>query len=129
MSIVVDASVVVVALVDSGEEGRWAEDVLQTDQLIAPELMLIESTNVLRRLVARQIITDAQAKAAQRDLLQLEVEIFPFLPLADRVWSYRQNLTSYDATYVSLAESFDVPLATLDRKLASQVKACKFLLP
>ena len=51
-------------------------------------------------------------------MLRLEIELFPFTPFADRVWELRGSLTCYDAWYVAMAESFDCPLATLDRKLS-----------
>jgi predicted nucleic acid-binding protein len=34
------------------------------------------------------------------------------------MWSLRHNITAYDAAYVALAESLDVPLLTRDRRLA-----------
>ena len=41
---------------------------------------------------------------AHGDLLQLDLTLFPFAPFAERVWLLRDNLTSYDAWYVALAE-------------------------
>ena len=55
---------------------------------------------------------------AHSALLRLELELFPFSPFAERVWELRENLTSYDAWYVAVAEAFDCPLATLDRRLS-----------
>ena len=49
MTIVVDASVVVAALADSGQEGTWAERLLTLDDLAAPHLLFAEASNVLRR--------------------------------------------------------------------------------
>lgn len=40
MTTVVDASVLVAALVDSGAEGMWAESVIDEGSLAAPELVL-----------------------------------------------------------------------------------------
>lgn len=34
------------------------------------------------------------------------------------MWAIRQNVTAYDASYVALAESLDLPLITRDRRLA-----------
>ena len=129
MSIVVDASVVIAALVDNGKEGRWAEELLVRDTLVAPELLLVECTNVLRRLELRRILTASEASAAQEDLLLLNVQLLPFYPLADRVWELRHNFSSYDATYVAAAEVIDAQLATLDLKMASQPTKCQFLTP
>ena len=115
--VVVDASLMVAALVDSGAEGEWAEDVLARNALAAPELVLAETSNILRRLERAGGISTLEATSAQRDLLRLDLELFPFSPFADRVWALRQNLTSYDAWYAALAEALQCPLATLDRRL------------
>lgn len=37
---------------------------------------------------------------------------------ADRIWQLRDNLTAYDASYAALAEVLEVPLLTLDARLA-----------
>ena len=92
-------------------------------------LLLVECTNVLRRLELRRILTTSEASAAQEDLLLLNVQLLPFYPLADRVWELRHNFSSYDATYVAAAEVIDAQLATLDLKMASQPTKCKFLTP
>lgn len=115
--VVVDASLMVAALVDSGAEGEWAEDVLARNALAAPELVLAETSNILRRLERAGGISTLEATSAQRDLLRLDLELFPFTPFADRVWALRENLTSYDAWYVALAEALPCPLVTLDRRL------------
>jgi predicted nucleic acid-binding protein len=98
--------------------------------LYAPELVSVEATNILRRLERAKQITRAEANAAYEDLLQLDLELFPFQPFAQRIWELRYNVTSYDAWYVALAESVSLPLATLDKKLAkAKGVACEFLTP
>lgn len=130
MTIVVDASVAVAALIDSGSAGDWAEGIIARNGLVAPELLLIETTNVLRRLERNGDIATYEAISAQRDLMLLDIDLFPFAPFASRVWELRNNLTSYDASYVAVAEAFDAPLATLDRKLAQGGGArCEFVVP
>ena len=117
MTIVVDASVIVAALVDSGREGQWAESTMVQESLAAPELVLVEASNILRRLERADEISSLEATISHGDLLQLDMELVPFAPFAGRVWALRNNLTSYDAWYVALAEALDCPLATLDRRL------------
>ena len=34
------------------------------------------------------------------------------------MWALRKNITAYDAGYVALAESLDLPLITRDRRLS-----------
>jgi predicted nucleic acid-binding protein len=118
VSIVIDASVVVAALLDSGKHGAWAEGVLAGDSLHAPELLRAEATNVLQRLERARLISSAEANAAHDDLMQLDVELFTFDSFAERIWELRHTITSYEAWYVALAEALKLPLATLDQKLA-----------
>ena len=128
MSVVVDSSVIVAALIDTGPDGVWAEEVIDDQVLYAPELVRVEATNVLRRLERAEQITTAEANGAQEDLTQLEIELFPFEPFSERIWELRHTLTSYDAWYVAVAEELGYPLATLDRRLARTVgPKCKFL--
>lgn len=130
MTLAVDASVLVAALVDSGDGGTWAESLVASETLVAPELAMVESTNILRRLELAGNLSPIESGLAQRDLMRLDIQLFPFYPFAQRVWDLRSNITSYDAWYIALAEALECPLATLDSKLtgASGVR-CQFRLP
>jgi predicted nucleic acid-binding protein len=58
------------------------------------------------------------------------VELFPFAPLADRVWALHPTVTAYDAAFVAVAEALDAPLVTLDRRLArASGPRCAFVVP
>jgi predicted nucleic acid-binding protein len=120
----------VAALVDSGPHGAWAETILAGGSLYAPELARAEATNIFRRLERAKLITTPEANAARNDLMQLDIDLFPFEPFADRIWELRHNVTSYNAWYVALAEALKLPLATLDEPLSrSNGVACDFLTP
>jgi predicted nucleic acid-binding protein len=130
VSAVVDSSVVVGALVDSGSHGTWAEGILASGSLTAPELMRVEATSILRRLERAKELSSAEANGAHEDLMLLDIQLFSFEPFAERVWELRHNLTSYDAWYVAVAEALDLPLATLDMSLSrARGPKCKFLTP
>ena len=130
MLLVVDASVLVAALIDSGANGEWAESLIAENALMAPELVMVETTNILRRLELAGEIASLEATLAQRDLLLLDIQLFPFNPFAERIWALRKNMTSYDAWYVALTEALECPLATLDEKLASASgPGCTFITP
>ena len=130
MTIVIDASVIVAALIDTGGDGIWAESVIASETLVAPELAMVETTNILRRLELAKELSAAASGLAQKDLMRLDIRLLPFHPFAERVWALRKNITSYDAWYVALAEALDCSLATLDIKLknASGTK-CSFAVP
>ena len=124
MTVVADASVLVAVLVDSGREGKWSEDVVAERSLAGPELALAEASNILRRLEQARKISRLEANSAHRDLLRLDLELFPFAPFA------RNNLSSYDAWYVALAEVLNCPLVTIDRKLSrASGPRCEILVP
>jgi predicted nucleic acid-binding protein len=130
LSVVVDSSVVVAALVDTGDNGAWAEKILKQDDLYAPELLRVEASNVLRRLERAKEITEQEANAAFEDLMELDVELHAFEAFSERVWDLRHNVTSYDGWYVALAEALDLPLATLDTRLVkAEGPKCRFLTP
>jgi predicted nucleic acid-binding protein len=130
LSIVLDSSIVVAALVDTGANGDWAEKMLERGDLCAPELLRVEAANVLRRLVRGREITDQEANAAFEDLMELDVELHAFEPFSQRVWELRHNVTSSEGWYVALAEALNLPLATLDGRLAkAEGPKCRFLTP
>ena len=130
MTLVVDASIVVAALIDPGPVGTWAESLLVSGPLAAPHLMPAEAANVLRRSALAGDISPDVASLAHADLISLRLEHFPYLPFASRVWELRSNVTTYDAWYVALAESLGASLATLDIKLSrAGGTRCEFELP
>lgn len=130
MTLVVDASMAVAALIDSGNDGTWAQALLRSGSLAAPDLMPAEAANILRRAQLAGDISSDVASMAHQDLLELRVEFFPYEPFAARVWALRDNITCYDAWYVALAEMLSAPLATLDGRLAKAPGTrCRFATP
>ena len=119
MTLVIDASAVVAALTDTGQDGLWAESMLTIDSLAAPHHMPVEVASILSRLALAGHISADVASLAHHDLLDLNVELFPYEPFAPRIWTLRENITCYDAWYVAVAETLDATLATLDRRLAA----------
>jgi predicted nucleic acid-binding protein len=127
MTVVIDASVVVSALVDAGPAGRWSEQWLLAGAVAAPHLMPVEAANILRRAALRGDISEDAASLAHADLGDLRLELFPYEVVAARAWELRANLTMYDASCVALAELLDADLVTLDARLArASGPACGF---
>ena len=119
--IVVDASVLVVALGDDNQDGDNARLRLRGERLAAPELIDLEVASVLRRQLSRGELEDRRAAQALSDLACLPMQRASHLPLLDRCWELRGNLTVYDAAYVALAEALDTTLLTGDARLSRSV--------
>jgi predicted nucleic acid-binding protein len=116
--LVVDASVLAVALADDGRDGDRARARLRGERLAAPELVDLEVASVLRRRLAGGHLDIRRAELAQADLVDLPVQRAPHRPLLTRCWELRTTLTVYDAAYVALAEALDTNLLTGDARLA-----------
>ena len=130
MTLVVDSSVLVAALVDQGSDGVWAESAVASGALFAPQMVLAEVGNTLRKLEQAREISGLEATLAYRDLARFDVQLAPFAPFAERVWSLRENVTCYDAWYVALAEELGCQLMTLDRRLSrASGPTCEIVTP
>ncbi|MDP9239362.1 MAG: type II toxin-antitoxin system VapC family toxin [Actinomycetota bacterium] len=117
--LVVDASVLVVALADNGVDGDAARARLRGEELAAPELLDLEVTSVLRKQHSAGLLDDRRALLALTDLRAVPIHRAPDLPLLSRCWELRENLTIYDAAYVALAELLRADLLTADGRLAA----------
>ena len=89
------------------------------ETLHAPHLIDIETTQVLRRHVAKGAIGAQRGREAIQDVGALALRRYGHVDLLPRVWEMRDNLTAYDAVYVALAAVLDAPLLTCDRRLAA----------
>ncbi|MGH8829057.1 MAG: type II toxin-antitoxin system VapC family toxin [Jiangellaceae bacterium] len=116
---VLDASAVVALLLRSDAGNRVAERLGDTTDVVhVPHLMLVEVSQVLRRLVQAAVITPDRGKRTITYLRDIDAVRHAHERLLPRMWELRENLTACDATYVALAESLDAPLVTLDAKIA-----------
>lgn len=116
--VVCDASALVALLLDGGPDGCWVTEALAGFDLLAPSLVAFESANVIRRHELAGLVSADQAAQAHADLLDLAIECWPYQILASRAWELRRNLSSYDASYVALAELTGATLVTLDRRIS-----------
>ena len=116
--IVVDASVLAVALGDDGPDGVGARAALGGQSLTAPELVDLEVLSVWRRQVAGGAMTKARAKLAVQDLTVMPVRRVGHRVLMQRCWELRNAVTVYDAAYVALAEVLGISLLTADARLS-----------
>lgn len=115
--IVVDASAMVEALVGRGADADLL-DVLAGD-IDAPHLLDVEVLSVLRGLVLGGKLDPSNAVRAREDHFAFTITRHETAPLAERIWELRHQFTSYDASYLALAEALQAPLLTCDAKLAT----------
>lgn len=115
--IVVDASVLAVALGDDGPDGDRARARLRGEVLAAPHLVYLEVGSVWRRLVAAGAMDLRRAALALVDLYELPIRRADHLDLLPRCWELRSDLRMYDAAYVALAEVFETTLVTADARI------------
>jgi predicted nucleic acid-binding protein len=111
------ASAIVALLLDAGPDGRWATDALTGTELAAPTSMKFEAANIIRRHELAGRVSADQAAQAHADMLDLDVEEWPYELLGPRIWQLRASLSTYDAGYVALAEYTGATLVTLDRRI------------
>lgn len=116
--LVVDASVLVVALADDDTQGILVRGRLRGEVLAAPEIVDLEVGSVLRRLVKGGNVLPKRATLALDDLGVMPLDRVSHRMLMVRCWELRDNLTMYDAAYVALAELLDATLLTGDRRLS-----------
>jgi predicted nucleic acid-binding protein len=118
--IVVDASAITELLLQT-PLGAQVEERLygaETD-LHAPHLLDVEVLSALRQLVRTGEVLAKRAEQAIEDLGLLRVTRHAHLDYAARAWELRENVTTYDAMYLALAESLDATLVTCDGPLAA----------
>lgn len=115
---VLDASALVLALSGRTEAADSLRVHLPGMRRHAPHLIDAEVGNVLRRHEQASRIGSAEARTALRAARLLIDHRYPHAgPLAELAWTWRENLSFYDALYVALATHLDVPLVTADGRL------------
>ncbi|BEP15800.1 type II toxin-antitoxin system VapC family toxin [Acidothermaceae bacterium B102] len=99
-------------------------DRLRDDQAVVPTIWPLEIANVLLVAERRGRISEAQASRFLTLLSQLPIDLddsatdLSIVIAAGR----RHTLSSYDASYLLLAERLGSPLATLDQPLAQAAR-------
>lgn len=116
---VVDASVLAEYFGDA-ERAEVARRRLIADRagLWAPHLIDAEVGHALRRGARLGEIDAGAVQGALEDLLAMPLRRVRHRELVPRAWELRENVSFYDALYVSLAELLDQPLVTFDGRLA-----------
>ncbi len=120
--VVADASALVEYLLRTSraeELGRVVED--PKVDLRAPALCDVEVAAALRRALLAGRMEASRAEQALEDYLDLPLTRHGHESLVARALGLRENFSTYDATYVALAERLGSSLLTADRELSRAV--------
>jgi predicted nucleic acid-binding protein len=128
MAIVIDASVVLALLLNE-ELASKAEAIMAQGGLCAPALLNLEVTNGLVSAIRRKRMTKQDATSI--------IETFATLPIAfdEQATSspkllacaLNHDLTTYDASYLLLAQRLRAPLASFDERLCDAAKSIEIV--
>jgi predicted nucleic acid-binding protein len=115
--IVFDASALVEVLLSTGA-GRQGLQILEREDVVAPELLDVEVLAALTNYEKRGELDGSRVDDALADLLEAPVERLPHRPLLTAARRHTANLSAYDALYVALASALGCGLVTADGRLS-----------
>ena len=129
MTWVVDASIavkwVIPELLSANADRLRAGD----DEMLAPDLLLVEVANALWKKTERLEISQAEAAAAFELVSDSGIVFRPTVPLLERAMQVAHSLSHpvYDCVYLALAEHEHASFITADRRLLrrSSVRALR----
>ncbi len=127
--IIIDASVVAKWLLDdekSLQADKIKEEFLNNSVTIqAPTVIYYEINNLLKSSAISQRISSLKAVKVYQDFLDLDFTTYSSKELlADTLnKALELNISSYDASYIALAEYLKVSLYTADEKLVKKAKS------
>jgi predicted nucleic acid-binding protein len=111
---VLDASAAITLLLaDVSEDSPQFEG-----DFAAPDLLLVEVVNALRRTERRGAISPVAARAALAEVLELPVELTSSRELVERAFELRHNVSVMDGCSVALAEQLSCGILTSDARIA-----------
>ena len=125
--LVIDASVAI----------KWAVEEIGSDQALAitslhtfsaPELLIAECANILRKKAARNEITAEHALFATSVVARAGVLLAPTTPLMAPALEIAMSLghPAYDCFYLATAEREAAPLVTADDRLRAKLAGSRF---
>jgi predicted nucleic acid-binding protein len=115
--LIVDASSLYEVLVGAPRAEQVRQSLDADPDQAAPHVIDVEVLSIIRR---DRILGRLDATAAHQAVEDLEAwpgERFGHRSLLARAWELRDNVRTWDAFYIALAEALDGTLLTLDRRL------------
>lgn len=120
MTLVIDASAVADLLLRKEDSDALISAIAGHD-LVAPELIVVETLSVVRGWTRSRAISAERARGALEDFTDGDIELFGLAPLLPGAFELRDRVSAYNAMYVALAEHLGCALLTRDARLARAV--------
>jgi predicted nucleic acid-binding protein len=125
---VVDASIVLKLLLPEAQSETvhrlWSRWVERDTEIVAPFLLADEVVSVLRNKGVRGELTPEGGDAAFAAFRSQEVSLLHPDGIEDKAWALAKTWklqTTYDATYLAVAELLDYEFWTADRRFVAQL--------
>jgi predicted nucleic acid-binding protein len=125
---IIDASVFIKAHIINPDQERCLLllNKLKKSKILVPSLWLNEVTSVLAKLVHFGQITPQESKDSLRLALTLDFEVIEPDNTQCQLaleWAHRLNRASaYDCFYLAIADSYEIPFWTADKRLYNALK-------
>ncbi len=121
-SYIIDSSFILAHLMPD-EKSQRVQDVfdrLKNEPIIlfAPCILPFEVFNGIQTAIVRKRITPKLAKKLQEQFMKISIQLQEVNFMNISLIAQKHFLTIYDASYIYLAEKLNIPLFTLDKKLA-----------
>jgi predicted nucleic acid-binding protein len=115
--LIVDASALYEVVVGARRAELIRQRLDADPELAAPHVIDVEVLSTIRRDYMLGRLDPTLARQAVADLQAWPGERFAHVNLVRRAWELRDNVRTWDAFYVALAEALDGTLVTLDSRL------------
>ena len=106
-------------------EHQWRNWIENSIEVVAPTLIVFETSSVLRNKVFRGILDDVDATEMIDRIRHLDLSLIYAQELIELAWGIGATLktpTLYDCFYLAVAKLFKVPFWTSDKKLYKSAK-------
>jgi len=126
--VVIDASILVKLYVNEVGSLEAEQAVTDADLILAPDLLLAETANILWKYVCRDELSTADANRILSDILQMPLRLTASSDLVEPALkiAIETNRTVYDSLYVALAIQAASFLITADERLTNALAATPY---
>jgi predicted nucleic acid-binding protein len=125
---ILDASLAVklVVLEEGTDQAQrlWEDWLAATERPVVPPLFAAETASSIRKLVYRDILTEAEGTRAFESLRMFVIDVIEPPGLYERAWQLARDFNRpniYDCCYLALADLLQTEVWTADEKLANAV--------